>query len=151
MSMQEPPEGTYPVTANTAPPLVAMGAEGGVFAKTIPLHVDRDLVVAGQRHFETLCATCHGVLGDGVSAVAEKMSLRRPPSLLTPEMRTYAPGRIYRAIREGYGLMPSYRGELSIDEAWGVVAYVGALWLARGTRAAELPADVRAELAKEAP
>jgi len=47
--------------------------------------------------------------------------------------------------------MPSYRVQLSIEDTWGVVAYVRALQLARGARVTDLPADVRAELAKEAP
>jgi hypothetical protein len=46
--------------------------------------------------------------------------------------------------------MPSYAVQLSVEDSWGVVAYVRALQLARGARMAELPPDVRAELVKEA-
>ena len=66
-------------------------------------------------------------------------------------MRSYPAGRLFQTIRKGYGLMPSYRVELTVRDTWGVVAYVRALQLARGARVADLPADVRAELAKEAP
>jgi len=47
--------------------------------------------------------------------------------------------------------LPSYAVELSERESWGVVAYVRALQIARGTLAARLPADARAELARESP
>ena len=39
------------------------------------------------RRFETFCAACHGVLGDGTSVVAAKMALRKPPSLQEARIR----------------------------------------------------------------
>jgi hypothetical protein len=83
--------------------------------------------------------------------VAEKMALRAAPSLQDERVRSYAPGRIFQTIREGYGLMPSYAGELSVNDAWGVVDYVRALQLARHARVAELPPEVRRHLVEEAP
>ena len=112
--------------------------------------VTRALVLRGRTHFETICAACHGILGDGTSAVAPKMQLRRPENLLDPDARAYPPGRVFQAIRQGYGLMPSYAVQLSERESWGVVAYLHALQVARGTRVADLSPDDRAQLDREA-
>jgi mono/diheme cytochrome c family protein len=156
MSMQAPPEGTMPADVDPTGLLLQGpyepldGVAGGRYVPRIPIRVDRPLVDDGRRHFDTLCAPCHGTLGDGVSAVAEKMALRKPPSLLVEPIRDYPPGRVYEAIRSGYGLMPSYAIALSARDAWGVVAYVRALELARRAPVARLPADVRAALSKEA-
>jgi mono/diheme cytochrome c family protein len=149
MSMQRPPDGTMPVDAIAAQPLVTEGVERGRFAERLPVRVDRRLVEVGRERFDTFCSACHGILGDGVSVVAEKMALRKPPSLHEERIRAYPAGRIYKTIRQGYGLMPGYAVQLSIEEAWGVTAYVRALQLSRGARVAELPPDVRADLAKE--
>jgi mono/diheme cytochrome c family protein len=151
MAMQKPPDGTVPIDAITGNPLVFLGAGGGRWAERIPIPVDRALVDDGRSHFDTFCAACHGVLGDGVSVIADRMALRKPPSLYDERVRTYPPGRIFQTVREGYGLMPSYAVQLSVRDAWGVVAYVRALGLARGARVADLPSDIRVELAKEAP
>lgn len=149
--MQHPPEGTVPVDAVIGPSLLTTGASDNRWADRIPIPVDRTFVETGHDRFDLYCATCHGVLGDGVSVVAAKMSLRKPPSLHDPRILAYPPGRLFATIREGYGLMPPYAVQLSLHDTWAVVAYIRALQLARGARVSALPASVRARLAKEAP
>ncbi|MCW5834441.1 MAG: hypothetical protein KIS78_18720, partial [Labilithrix sp.] len=63
--MRTPPRGTVPTDddGDDAPPPIT-----------------RELVTLGKRRFESTCAVCHGVKGDGDSVVATKMSLRPPPS-----------------------------------------------------------------------
>jgi mono/diheme cytochrome c family protein len=151
MAMQSPPEGTLPVSAPESESIIASGVASGHFAGRIPLPVDRARIDRGEAQFDTFCATCHGARGDGVSAVAARMALRKPPSLVAPDIRAYPPGRIFRVVRLGYGLMPSYSDALSIEDAWGIVAYVRALQWAQGIPASDLPTAMRAELAKEAP
>ncbi len=151
MAMQQPPDGTLPVDTSLGPPAVSTGVAADRYVDHIPIRVDRRLVEDGRRNFDTFCAPCHGVLGDGASVVAEKMTLRKPRNLNDAEVRAYADGRIYQTIREGYGLMPSYAVQLSIQDSWGVVAYVRALQAARGVRVAELPPDVRRDLERLAP
>ena len=53
-----------------------------------------------------------------------------PPSLL--ELTAKPHGHFYAAIAEGYGVMPSFAGELDVMDRWAVVAYVRALQSARG-------------------
>jgi mono/diheme cytochrome c family protein len=151
MAMQEPPEGTFPVSTLLADPGVTSGVARGRYVDLIPLRVDRALVETGRTHFETFCAACHGIGGDGVSVVADRMALRKPPDLNQQSIRAYPPGRVFAAIRQGYGLMPSYAVQLSVEDSWGVVAYVKALQLARRAPVAELPAALRSELARRAP
>ncbi len=151
MAMQQAPEGTLPVDAPVGQPLVTTGSADGYWAERIPVPIDRAAIDAGHRNFDTFCAACHGVLGDGVSAIAANMALRRPPSLQEARIRAYSPGRVFQTVRQGYGLMPSYSVALSVRDAWGVVAYVRALQLARGARVAALPPALRAQLTREAP
>lgn len=151
LAMQHPPDGTMPVDALVGQPLVTTGFEEGKYADRIPIPVDRALVEMGRARFDVFCATCHGLLGDGVSAVSRKMALRKPPSLHLPPAKTDVPGQLFRTIREGYGLMPSYAVQLSVTESWAVVAYVQALQLARHVQVSTLPADLRERLTLEAP
>jgi len=151
MTMQPPPDGTLPVDAVLASPLVPTGATGGPYATRVPVPIDRALLETGRARFEVLCAACHGVLGDGASVVAEQMALRKPPSLVVPPKSTDPVGEVFHTIVNGYGLMPSYRVELPGSEAWAVVAYLQALRLARRAPVADLPPDVRERLAKEDP
>jgi mono/diheme cytochrome c family protein len=151
MAMQRPPEGTMPIDAVIGDPARTTGVVDGRWVRKVPVRVDRALLDGGRVTFERFCATCHGILGDGVSAVAEKMALRRPPSLMGADLRALSAGQVFRAVRVGYGLMPSFAAELSVDESWGAVAYLHALQLSRGVPVDRLPAEMRARLAKEAP
>ena len=104
----------------------------GALVATIPVQVDKSLLMLGQKKYNIVCSQCHGVLGDGNSVVAENMGLRLPPSLL--ELSHRPAGHFYAAINEGYGMMPSFAGELNTQERWAVVAYIRALQRARTTQ-----------------
>jgi mono/diheme cytochrome c family protein len=107
-------------------------------------------VERGRRRFETFCAPCHGVLGDGRARVAANMTLRQPPSLVGERARSFAAGRIFQVITQGYGLMPRYSDEMpATDDRWAVVAYLRALQTSRGVAARSLPPALRARAEEE--
>jgi mono/diheme cytochrome c family protein len=153
-AMQQPPEGVLPYGADIGTSVLQTGfdrpddPEG---TREVPVHVDRALLERGRDRFQTFCATCHGMLGDGASPVADMMNLRKPPSLVALTGEDAYPGTTFRAVRLGFGMMPSYAVQLSIEDTWAIAAYVGALRIARSSRVGDLPPDVRAQLAKEAP
>jgi hypothetical protein len=111
-----------------------------------PPKVTPELVALGHEKFNQICTPCHGVVGDGTGAVAEKMSLRRPPSLHDAFHMNLTSERIYQAITEGYGMMPRFTTQLDAHERWAVVSYVRALQLSQNVSYDQLPADLRDEL-----
>jgi mono/diheme cytochrome c family protein len=144
-SMRRPPAGTVHREAPAGPASLLSGMDGTRYLDRIPILMDARALERGQRAFRIYCQVCHGELGDGQSQVAENMKLRKPPSLHEARIGAYPPGRLYRVISEGYGLMPSYAEELNVEERWAVVAFVGALQLSRNVQLAELPPAVQAE------
>lgn len=145
-SMRRPPSGTVPTTRVTGPrELVTGRTAAGEYVTTLPVTLDEALLDRGEDRFRIFCRTCHGPLGDGRSAVAENMKLRRPPSLHEQRLQSYPPGRLFRVVSEGYGLMPSYAESLSLEDRWAVVAFVRALQLSQNVPLAELPAPLREE------
>ncbi|UQA63772.1 cytochrome c [Polyangium aurulentum] len=148
-AMREPPEGTVPADRALGEPRVARGEEGGQYVETIPVPLSRATLEVGRSRFETMCAPCHGVLGDGVSVVAHNMTLRKPPSLVASPVTELPAGRVYQVIANGYGLMPSYGQELGVADRWAVVAYVRALQVHAGVPLDGLPAQVRQRALEE--
>lgn len=142
-AMQAPPRHTVPREAPRGTGAYLTGIEDGGAVEAIPTHVTRELLAVGRHDFDVYCAACHGRLGDGNSPVARAMALRLPPSLLGT---SYGPGQVYRAIAEGYGLMPSYASDIPVEERWGVVAYVEALRRSQNATIDAAPPEVRAEL-----
>lgn len=131
--MQRPPAGTVPTDDDIDSP---------------PPEVTRELLLLGHARFDVMCAVCHGVLGDGASVVATKMSVRPPPTLIGDENRRRSRKQLYTIVTEGFGVMSSYADLLSREERWAVVAYLQALQLSQHASVAELPAFARERLSK---
>ncbi|HWU88735.1 MAG TPA: cytochrome c [Kofleriaceae bacterium] len=145
-SMLQPPAGTVAREAEVGPSELVQGrTAAGAYVDRSPVPLDGGLLVRGRDRFNTYCAACHGRLGNGVSKVAENMTLRKPANLLGPPYPGYPPGRLFTVITEGYGLMRSYAEELPVPDRWAVVAYVQALQLSQHVALDALPPSIREE------
>lgn len=132
-AMRSPPDGSVPVTRGETRPGMAIGAPGGTYLTRPPFPITRQLLAIGQDRFQTYCAACHGIRGDGESIVAANMTLRPPPSLLDARVQAFPDGRLYQVIILGYGLMRPYTEDLTTaEERWATVAYLRALQLSQG-------------------
>lgn len=147
--LQVPPEETVSREDTLGEPNLTEGMVGTTYTGRIPFRVTAEVMERGRERFNITCAACHGLAGDGESEVAKQMTLRKPPSLVEPSIRAYPPGRIFRVITFGYGLMPTYGTHLSVHDRWAVIAYLRALQLASGSKLADLPAPVRDEAQKQ--
>jgi len=147
-SMREPPFGTVSreslAEVNSAPD----GRAGEAYLTEFPFRVTLQILRDGKKHFEIVCAACHGILGDGNSVVMEKMALIAPPSIHAFADRPV--GFFYAVITEGYGLMPSYAPHLARRQRWEVVAYLRALQRSQNARLQDAPAEVQVRLLGEA-
>jgi mono/diheme cytochrome c family protein len=143
-AMRPPPVGAMSREATLGDSALTHGAIRGRYVTSIPVPLSRAMLERGRDRFDIFCAACHGVLGTGASVIARKMEQVTPPSL--PEkVRDWPIGRLYRTIREGYGLMPSYDVQLSVDDRWAVVAYLLALEKADRSRIERLPPAIQVE------
>jgi mono/diheme cytochrome c family protein len=148
MAMRTPPAGTLPRGAPLGDPALRDGA----YVTRAPIPVTREALTAGRARFETFCAPCHGLRGDGQSVVALNMDLRKPPAIAGAGARALPDGRVYRVITEGYGLMRPYAEDLvSPEERWTVVLYLRALQLSHAVPLAALPPGVRQEAERQLP
>ncbi|MFP2901961.1 hypothetical protein ACLEQD_37470, partial [Corallococcus sp. 4LFB] len=56
----------------------------GRWLQAVPVPLTRALLEEGHTAYETWCAVCHGLTGNGDAIVARKMPQRRPPGLFVP-------------------------------------------------------------------
>ncbi len=143
-AMRTPPEGTVPRERLVGHPAITSGEVNGVPVTEVPVPITAELLRRGRHRYEIVCANCHGLVGNGDSMVADNMATRLPPSLVA--LTDKPAGFFYKAITQGYGLMPSFSGEIPLDERWAVVAYVKALQLSQNTPIQALPQDVQRRL-----
>jgi mono/diheme cytochrome c family protein len=151
-AMRPPPPGTLSREAYG-------GSQGGIdtgrtpnltYVEKIPVPVNEELLAAGRRHFQIVCATCHGLAGDGRSVVAMNMALMPAPSFHSEKLIGKPDGYIFEVISDGYGAMPAQGWRFPPKDRWGVVAYVRALQYSQHVPIAEAPPDVRSRLMREA-
>ncbi|MBI3182773.1 MAG: cytochrome c [Myxococcales bacterium] len=148
LARRAPPEGTVPRERRFFAPEVRTGLQGGRpdagYVERNPLPISRELLEKGRRRFEVVCATCHGLVGDGQSIPARNMALRPPPSLHQLSQRP--DGYFFSVITQGFGLMPSYAADIPPEERWAVVAYLRALQLSQRAALADAPFEARRKL-----
>jgi mono/diheme cytochrome c family protein len=138
-SAQAPVEGTVARGQEHADELLITGKVGGVESDLFPFAITRTDLDVGQQRFNTYCAPCHAPSGEGDGMVVQR-GYRQPPSLHIDRLRQAPVGQFYDRITNGFGVMPSYRAQISIEDRWRIVAYVRVLQAShQGTRS-DVPA-----------
>ena len=92
--------------------------------KTIPLNVD---ISAGANLFKTDCATCHGENGHG-DGPASNTLIPRPANLVNLS-KIAADDFLFWKISTGVDgtAMPAWKGILTDQQIWQVIAFIHAL------------------------
>lgn len=120
------------------------GHVDGAELSAIPVRIDRAVLERGRDRYERICGACHGVLGTGNPAIVANARLRPPPSLHESRIAAQPPGRVFRTITAGFGLMPALASHLSVDDRWAVIAYLRALRRSQRALLAGLSPSMRA-------
>ena len=86
----------------------------------------QEVLMTGQKYFETNCMACHGMQGQGGlegNSIGEKMALK-PPSLLSDKVRGLNDAHLYHIISKGKGVMGPYESHIPQAYRWQVVNYI---------------------------
>jgi mono/diheme cytochrome c family protein len=125
-------------------PLVT-GKMNGVDVDGYPFPVTAAVMNRGQERYNIYCTPCHGRLGDGNGMIPSR-GYRRPPSYHTDALRTAKTGHFFDVMTNGFGAMPSYAPQISVQDRWAIIAYIRALQLAHNATINELTPEERGKL-----
>jgi mono/diheme cytochrome c family protein len=113
---------------------------------------DARMLARGKEIFTAKCALCHGPKGDGKGPGAASLSLK-PGDLSDARMVAEMPGNywVWRVSEGGLvepfkskgSTMPAWKGELSIQDRWAVIAYAHTLSDHRGPHDASQHPELR--------
>ena len=115
------------------------GKIGGQPADAFPFAITRADLDRGQERFNIYCSPCHSRTGDGNGMVVQR-GFRQAASLHLDRLRKSPPGYFFDVMTNGFGAMPSYASQVSVQDRWRIVAYVRALQLSQAATAADVPA-----------
>jgi len=124
---------------------VATGKINGQDGDGFPFPITIQVMNRGQERYNIYCSACHGMVGDGNGMIPSR-GYRRPPSYHTDILRAAKTGHFFDVITNGFGAMPSYAQQVSVNDRWAMIAYVRALQLSQHGTIDDLPPDMRGSL-----
>ena len=89
-----------------------------------PIPVSEERLEMGKANYTIYCAICHGDTGDGMGALVKNEKFLGVPNYKDREITE---GSIYHVIMYGRNMMGSHASQLTDQERWQVVQYVGHL------------------------
>jgi len=102
--------------------------EDSSFVDNIPVDVTKSFILRGQKQYDTYCAPCHGITGDGQGIIMTGQYGYVPaPSYHIDRLRDIEDGYLYSTIANGIRNMPAYAHQVKVEDRWAIVAYIRAL------------------------
>lgn len=151
LASRKPPENTIPrgewgeLMMDEA---LFTGMENGEFVETIPIEVDREVLLRGRERFDIFCSPCHGRVGDGQGMIVQR-GFQQPQSFHFEAVREQPDGYFYDVMTNGFGAMYSYASRINPEDRWAIVAYIRALQFSQNVPLDSLPDDMRQEIEAE--
>lgn len=130
--------------------LLLTGKVDGVESELFPFPITRADLDVGQVRFNTYCAPCHAPSGEGNGMVVQR-GYRQPPSLHIARLQQAPAGQFFDRMTNGFGVMPSYRAQIAVEDRWRIAAYVRALQASQQGTRADVPPDEMARLDNPTP
>jgi hypothetical protein len=107
----------------------------------MPFPVTIDVLRRGQERFNIYCTPCHSRVGNGLGEIVQRGY--KPAANLNDQVRLSQPlSHYFYVMTHGYGAMPDYSAQLTVEDRWAVAAYVRALQLSQSATMADVPAGV---------
>jgi mono/diheme cytochrome c family protein len=123
------------------------GRLNGELVSELPpeIKLDANLLARGRVVYNTYCAPCHGIAGDGQGVIANRGPIT-VPSYHQDRLRTVAIGYLFDVATNGIGRMYAYGPRTTAEDRWAAVAYIRALQLSQNADANTLSAEDRAQV-----
>ena len=129
---------------------LTQGRDGVHYVGVLKTKISEPLLHRGQERFNIYCTPCHDKTGNGNGTVAQR-GFPKPTNLQEAYARGIPEGQIFAAMTYGVRNMPSYAGQIPVDDRWAIVAYVRALQFSQNAAPDDVPPEQRASLPVEMP
>jgi mono/diheme cytochrome c family protein len=126
------------------------GKINGNLGTVFPFPITDEDMKRGQERYTIYCTPCHSPLGDGNGTVVQR-GYKRPPAYTDPKVLNTPVGHYFDVMTNGYGAMPDYAAQISVEDRWRIAAYIKALQLSQQATLADVPPQDRNNLQEPKP
>jgi mono/diheme cytochrome c family protein len=116
------------------------GRVNGQLATAFPFPITAADLDRGQQRFDIYCSPCHGRTGEGHGMVVER-GYKQAANYHIDRLRQAPVGYFFEVMTNGFGAMPDYRAQVSVEDRWRIIAYIRALQLSQDAKTSDVPAD----------
>jgi mono/diheme cytochrome c family protein len=124
-----------PAAAQTPSTASAVNSQAGLYpddVDTIPMQLTKADLDRGQERYNIYCSVCHGMTGNGDGMIARRGFNKPSPANYHQDRLRQAPvGHFFDVMTNGWGAMPAYPQQISVEDRWRIVAYIRALQLSQ--------------------
>src|SRR5947199_417483 len=124
-----------PQSPQTPSTQAAVNSQAGLYpddVDTIPMKITKADLDRGEERYNIYCSVCHGATGYGDGMIARRGFNRPSPANYHQDRLRQAPvGHFFDVMTNGWGAMPSYAQQVSVEDRWRIVAYIRALQLSQ--------------------
>lgn len=106
------------------------------------------LLRRGQERYNIFCSPCHDRTGNGLGMIVRR-GYKQPTSYHDARLRGVPADYFVQVMTEGFGVMPSYAPQVSLEDRWAIAAYIRVLQYSQNARLADLPQARRQALEQE--
>jgi mono/diheme cytochrome c family protein len=134
--------GTVPRGTLNEDELLHTGRVMGAVSDAFPFPITRVDLDRGEQRFNIYCAPCHGRTGEGNGMVVQR-GYKQAASYHIDRLRQAPAGYFFEVVSNGFGAMPDYRAQITVEDRWRIIAHVRVLQLTHNASMKELsPADL---------
>lgn len=146
-AVRPPVPNTVPVGSFNPDSALHTGELNGELSPSLPaeIQLNAELLARGRTVYNTYCAPCHGIVGDGNGVIAHRGGIQ-VPAFHNDRLRGVPLGYFFDVITNGVGRMYSYGSRIPVEDRWAAAAYVRALQLSQNASVDDLTAEEQAQL-----
>lgn len=120
------------------------GMTGGKEGDALPFPATLQVLEKGQERYNIYCTPCHSRVGNGAGMIVDR-GYHPAGNFHTARLVAAPLGHFFNVISNGYGAMPDYASQISVEDRWAIVAYVRALQLSQNAKQTDIASGSHVE------
>jgi len=109
------------------------GMQNGKEGDALPFPATMQVLEKGQERYNVYCTPCHSRVGNGAGMIVSR-GYHPAGNFHTARLVAAPLGHFFNVITNGYGAMPEYAAQVSVEDRWAIAAYIRALQLSQNAK-----------------
>lgn len=110
----------------------------------MPFPVTTTVMERGQERYNLYCTPCHSRVGNGQGMIVQR-GYKEGANFNDAKHLAQPIGHYFNVMSHGYGAMPDYAAQVTVEDRWAVAAYIRALQLSQAAKQSDVPAGQHIE------